>query len=130
MPNNECENKILIIEDDPMQIIMYEVAFKNFGYYVITANTGKKGVDKAKKELPNVILLDLLLGESSGMDVLKNIKSASKTKDLKVVIMTNFMKKDLAKECLEAGADEFLIKSDFTPKELAQKIKIFCKCPK
>lgn len=117
------KSTILLIEDDPMQIIMYELEFKNFGFKVLTANNSKDGFELAKSKKPDIILLDLLLGEDRGIDILKNIKTDLKTKELKVVIMTNFMKKGLAEECLGLGASDFIIKSDFTPKELVQKIE-------
>ena len=114
------EKKILLIEDDEVQVMMYNVEFSNFGYDLLVANNGKDGVEIAKKEKPDLIFLDLLLGNSSGVDVLKKIKANKENKDTKVLVMTNLTKKGLENECKELGALDFLIKSKFVPREIVE----------
>ena len=112
--------KILLIEDDEMQVMMYKIEFANFGYELLTANREETGVEIAKKEKPALIFLDLLLGTSSGVDVLKKIKADKDIKNIKVIVMTNLTKKGLEEECRKEGAIDFLIKSKFVPREIVE----------
>lgn len=113
--------KILLIEDDATQVMMYSVEFENFGYKLLVANKGKDGIDLANKEKPDLILLDMLLGDMEGIEVLKTIKNDPKTKDLKVVVMSNFSKKGIEQDCRQAGAFDFWSKSQFVPREIVTK---------
>lgn len=117
------DKKILLIEDDPSQIMMYDIEFESRGYKLLVASRGSDGILLAGKEMPDIILLDLLLGDMNGIDVLKAIKADEKTKKLKVVVMTNFFKKGLEQECREAGALDFWSKSQFIPSEIVSKVE-------
>ena len=112
--------KILLIEDDPAQIMLYEMEFKFFGYKLLIAKNGKSGIEIALREKPDLILLDLLLGDINGLDVLKKIKSDEGMKETKVLVFSNYNKKGLIDECKKYGAIDFLIKSDFIPKEIVK----------
>lgn len=116
------KKKILLVEDDPTQATMYEVAFAGAGYRVLIAENGKKGTELAKKEMPDLVLLDMLLGDMGGLEVLKKIKADEETKKIKVVILSNLNKEELKAECEQAGALDFLVKMQFLPKELVVKI--------
>ena len=113
--------KVLLIEDDPAQSMMYEMEFKKFGYKVLIANTGTEGLDVIMKEKPDLVLLDLLIGASNGLDILKKIKADKKIKETKVVIMSNYKKKGLDEECANSGAIDFWTKCEFLPREIVQK---------
>lgn len=113
---------ILIVEDDPMQILMYSIEFEQFNYNVLAARSGKEGLSKISSEKPNLVLLDLLLGDMKGTDILRLLQKDGIIKDINIVIMTNFTKKGLAEECMDLGARDFLVKSEFTPRELVKKV--------
>lgn len=119
--------KILLIEDDSTQSMMYELEFKKFGYNILLVDNGQDGMKKIAEEKPDLVLLDLLLGATSGIDVLKSIKSDQKTKDAKVVIMTNYKKKGLFEECTNLGAIDFWTKCEYTPKEIVEKVDALLK---
>lgn len=110
-----------MVEDDPDQIMMYEVEIQNQNYELITASNRKEALAKAKKEQPDVILLDMLLGETKGIDVLKDLKKEPKTKDIDVIFLTNFKNEELSKEAKEKGACDYLIKSDHVPEQVIKK---------
>ncbi|MCX6799616.1 MAG: response regulator, partial [Candidatus Falkowbacteria bacterium] len=93
MPRKKTE--ILIIEDDPMQILMYSIEFEQFNYSVLAANGGKIGLEMIKEKKPKLVLLDLLLGDMKGTDVLRILQESGIIKDVNVVVMTNFTKKGL-----------------------------------
>lgn len=120
MPN--CENKkILFIEDDVTQSMMYRLAFENGGYRILTAAKGREGFETAKKEQPDLIFLDIILGDFNGLEVLKLLKKDEKTKGLKVVILSNLNKREIVQETLELGALDYLVKLHFLPKEVVAK---------
>jgi len=81
---------------------------------------GKDGIKIALKEKPDLILLDLLLGDINGLEVLKTIKKNKDTKETKILILSNYNKKGLEDECKKLGAISYLTKSDFIPKEIVK----------
>ncbi len=115
--------KILLIEDDETQRTMYDIEFNHFGHALLMADNGKTGFEMAKSEKPDIILLDLLLGDVKGVDVLKQLKADPDTKDIKVVVMTNYFKKGLEEECRTLGAIDFWGKSAFVPREIVEKVE-------
>lgn len=115
-------SKILLVEDDPMQVAMYEVELSNHGWQVSSAKNGQTALEMIKKELPDLVLLDLLLPDLDGKEVLKQIKSNPFSKDLKVMILSNYKKAGLAEECKALGALDFWLKSNYLPKEIAEKV--------
>jgi len=112
--------KILLIEDDSTQVMLYEIEFKLFGYKLLIAQNGKDGIKIALKEKPDLILLDLLLGDINGLEVLKTIKNNKNTKETKILVLSNYNKKGLEDECKKLGAISYLTKSDFIPKEIVK----------
>ncbi len=113
--------KILLVEDDPTQAMMYQQEFVNAGYAVIMAETGQLALQLAATEEPDLIFLDMVLSDMSGMDILRSLKSDSRTKDIKVVILSNLQKKELADEARSHGALDFLVKMQFIPKDIVNK---------
>lgn len=118
------ENKrVLIVEDDEFLLQMYATKLELEGFKVLEATTGLHGLKVAQKEIPDLILLDLNLPELSGFEVLAQLKRDESTKNIKVLILTNYSQKDNIDKCLELGADDYLIKAHFVPSEVIKKIK-------
>ena len=117
--------KILITEDDPLLVKMYADAFRNFGYDVETAFDGEDGLKKLKamEPKPTVILSDVMMPKMNGLDMLKKIKEDPGLKHIPVVMLTNLGGEDDAKRGLELGAVTYLVKSEYTPKEIVEKMK-------
>lgn len=116
-------DKILIVEDDPMLVEIYQRKFSDDGYEVITAMTGAEVMKKLKIEKPQLVLLDLVLPEEDGFHVLKRIKGNPHTKNTKVIIFSNLSQQEDHKKATELGAEGFLTKSDYTPTEMTEEIK-------
>lgn len=82
------EAKILIIDDEPEILILVKSRIESSGYIGITASNGKDGISIAEKENPSIILLDLLMPEMDGYEVMKRLKSNSITKNIPVILFT------------------------------------------
>ncbi len=115
--------KILIIEDDPFLQSMYANKFEIEGFAVCVADDGKKGIRIVQKELPDIVLLDILLPEQNGYDVLKAIKADPATKDIQVILLTNMSQKNDIEQGISLGAAAYLIKAHFMPSEVVAKVK-------
>ena len=122
MPKNKQLN-ILIVEDDVFLADLYKTKFTLEGFKVSAAYDGEKGLELAKKVVPDVILLDLVLPKMSGFDVLREIKLDKAVRDVPVILLTNLSQKSDVEKGLKLGADDYLIKAHFMPSEVVEKIK-------
>lgn len=114
--------KILIVEDDEFLLSMYSTKFEIEGYEVVMASDGEMGVEKAQKEKPGIILLDIMLPNMDGFDVLRKLKSNSETSSIPVILLTNLSQKQDVEQGLSLGADDYLVKAHFMPSEVVDKI--------
>ncbi|OGM12195.1 hypothetical protein A2Z22_05200, partial [Candidatus Woesebacteria bacterium RBG_16_34_12] len=115
--------KVLIIEDEPLVARMYEKALTFEKFEVICAVGGKDGIEEAKKNKPDIILMDIMMPEMNGIEALDIIKSDPVTSDIPVVMLTNLSgihDMELAKE---KGAEDYWVKKDIKPREMGEKIK-------
>jgi len=115
--------KILIIEDDDFLRSLAVTKLEKEGFTVLMAADGQAGLATATAEIPDLIILDLMLPVMSGFDVLKSIKAADATKNIKVIVFSNLGEDSDIKTCLDMGANDYLIKANFTLDELVEKIK-------
>lgn len=120
-------NKILIVEDDNFIADLYERELKNDGFEVTVAGDGIIGEVKAKEIKPDLILLDIMLPNRNGLDLLKILKEDPLTKAIKVLVLSNLGQEEAIKKALDMGAEGYLIKSSYTPKEVLNEIKTFFK---
>lgn len=114
---------MLLIEDDPDQIALYQTKFNLEGLETIIAKNGTDGLASAKQNKPQVILLDIVMQDLDGIEVLKRLKQESGTRDIPVLLFTNLTKRELAAAGKKLGAVDYLIKTEFTPRQVAEKIK-------
>jgi DNA-binding response OmpR family regulator len=114
--------KILLIDDDEALTTIFTAALTKEGFTVIVANTGQEGLNKAETESPNLILLDQVMPDFSGNDVLKQLKANEKTKPIPVVILSNFSQEELVKEAINQGAVDYVFKFQIEPKDVIKKI--------
>lgn len=115
--------KVLIIEDDPTQSMMYELEFANKGFDVVVAGNGKEGIAKAQTVKPDIIFCDMVLGDLTGQDVIKVLKADPLTKDIKVIALSNLNQKEIQDEMMKLGATEFLVKMAYFPRDIVAKAK-------
>jgi len=117
------KGKILIIEDDASFRRVYHDMFETAGYHVLVAENGELGWDLAKAEKPDLIMLDLVLPGLHGFEVLKYIRGDSETKNIPVIITTALGEQDDIRKGIELGANDYLVKGFFTPREVLAKIR-------
>ncbi|MAF81102.1 response regulator [bacterium] len=110
--------KLVLIEDDPIMIRMYEKAFSFEGHKVETANNGADGIKKIKQMKPDLVLLDIMMPKMNGLEVLDKLKGTDDTKDVPVVVLTNLASEKDAEAALSKGAVRYIIKSEQDPKEV------------
>ena len=123
----EKKIKVLIIEDEKEVSELYKLKLTIDDYDVITAPSGQEGLKKAFKDSPDLIFLDIKMPKMDGFEVLKRLRENSKTKKTPVVILSNFDEEDMVERGLTLGADEYLIKSQFTPEEISSKVQRWAK---
>jgi len=115
--------KVLIVEDDPMLSEIYQKKFeKNGQFEVIHAASGMEAQEKAKKEKPDLVLLDLVLPEMDGFDVLKALREDATLDNTKIIPFSNLSQEDNKKKLVELGADGFISKSEHTPQQLVVEV--------
>lgn len=115
--------KVLIVEDEQTLLKLLQKSLETEGIDVLVALDGEKGVRLARKEKPNLILLDIILPKKSGFDVLEELKSDPKTKNIPVVVLTNLSEVTDVEKVLELGAVTYLIKSNYKLEEIVEKVK-------
>lgn len=115
--------KILFIEDESALQKTIEEALRQENFEVIKALDGEIGLNLAKKEAPDLILLDLILPKKDGFEVLKELKKDSATKDIPVIILTNLEGAQDIEKALSLGATTYLVKANYDLEEVVRKIK-------
>ena len=116
------DSRILLIEDDQFLRRACEVALKKRGFTMITAVDGEEGIRKAQSEIPNLILLDMLMPKLSGMDTLKELKKHEATRGIPVVILSNSSVDADIKKAKALGAIGYLVKASLSLQELADHV--------
>lgn len=115
--------KVLLIEDEKEVAELYRLKLGLDGYSVEIAENGEEGLRKALSEKPELIFLDIKMPGMDGFEVLKHLRASQITKDTPVVILSNFDEQEMIEKGLTLGANEYLIKSQFTPADLSAKAK-------
>ncbi|QQR79970.1 MAG: response regulator transcription factor [Deltaproteobacteria bacterium] len=114
--------KILIADDEVQLVNMIKERLQFEGFETLVAHEGIRATEMANKQNPDLVLLDLLMPVGTGQSVLQNLKSAPKTKNIPVIVMTAMKKPGLEQEMLDAGANDFVAKP-FEIKDLLEKIR-------
>lgn len=115
--------KILLIEDEEALQKALSKALEIEGFNVMGAYDGKTGLDLALKEKPDLILLDLILPQMDGFEVLRGIKSSPEAKDIPIMILTNLEQAQNVEKIIEFGPLNYLVKTNYTLDEIIEKIK-------
>ena len=114
--------KILIIEDEPGQILMLGTRLKAVGYKIVSAGDGEEGLKMVSTENPDLILLDIILPKIDGYKVCKSVKENPDIAKIPIIMITAAGVKDLEEKCKAAGADA-LIRKPYECTDLVKKIK-------
>src|SRR5690242_5097809 len=115
--------KIAIIEDDPAIQQMYKLKLGREGFQVQVAANGREGLELVEKFHPDLILLDLMMPEMNGDEMLEKMRATNWGKDIKVIALTNISKTEAPAKLKQLGVDEYIVKAYHTPTEVASIIK-------
>jgi DNA-binding response OmpR family regulator len=116
-------SKIAIVEDDAAISMMYRIKFEAEGYTVETAENGKLGLALIEDMKPDIILLDLMMPEMDGEEMLTKLRATSWGKDIKVIILTNMGESEAPPTIKELGVEAFILKANMTPRQVAELVK-------
>jgi len=114
---------ILLVEDDPFLIDIYTTKLKESGFSVEVANDGEVALRKARENKPDLVILDIVLPQIDGWEILRKIKSEPEFKNLKVIILSNLGQKEEVEKGMKLGAVKYLIKAHYTPSQVIKEIK-------
>lgn len=123
---NQAENdevRVLLVEDDSALAQMYRVKLERDGYTVHVAGDGEEALSMLSDELPDLIFLDVRLPRMDGLVFLEHIRAAQRTRNIPVVIVSNYSEAELVSRGLQLGALEYLIKSRTTPGQLSEGVR-------
>ncbi|MCD6379348.1 response regulator [bacterium] len=115
------ERKVLVVDDEEniTQILEFSIAAE--GYEVVTASNGEEAIEKARKEQPNLIILDIMMPKVDGYEACRVIKSNPLTKKIPVILLTAKGREIDKRLGFEVGADDYIVKP-FSPSKLIEKI--------
>jgi two-component system sensor histidine kinase/response regulator len=115
--------KIAIIEDDQAISQMYRIKFEAEDYEVETAENGKLGLELAENMRPDIILLDLMMPEMTGDEMLQKMRDTAWGKNIKVIILTNMGEQEAPPIIKQLGVRHFIVKAEMTPRQVAEMVK-------
>jgi two-component system, OmpR family, phosphate regulon response regulator PhoB len=116
------EVRVLLVEDDAALAQMYRVKLERDGYAVRVAGDGEEALGLLRGDLPDLIFLDVRLPRMDGLTFLERLRAGERTKNIPVVIVSNYSEQDLVSRGLQLGALEYLIKSQTTPGQLSHGV--------
>lgn len=115
--------KILIIEDEEIILNLLQKKLAQEGYEVSTASNGYEGLEKIKKEKPDLILLDIIMPKMGGFEVLEEMRKDNDLKNIPVIVVSNSGQPVELDRAQELGAKDWLIKTEFDPQEVVEKVR-------
>jgi DNA-binding response OmpR family regulator len=115
--------KVAIIEDDLAIAQMYRLKFEAEGFDVRIAENGKLGLELCEDFKPDIILLDLMMPEMNGDEMLERLRHTEWGKNTKVVILTNVGEQEAPEKLKDLNVSAFIVKADMTPKQVAELVK-------
>ena len=114
--------KVLIIEDDNFLSDLYKIQFEKSGYKVVQSYDGLDGLSKISIETPSVVVLDLIMPEFNGLEVLERVKKDPKLSNIPVVVLSSLRDEEKIKEALTLWAVGYIIKPTLTPKQVVEEV--------
>jgi DNA-binding response OmpR family regulator len=115
--------KIAIIEDDQAISQMYRIKFEAENFQVETAENGKLGLELVEKMKPDIILLDLMMPEMTGDEMLAKLRATDWGKNIKVIILTNMGEQEAPAIVKTLDVRRFIVKAEMTPRQVAEMVK-------
>lgn len=111
---------VLVVEDDPTILELYEQAFKASGFDTFLAHDGEEGLGLIQSKMPDCVILDILMPKMNGVEVLKKMRENERTKQTPVLVLTNYdTYRDKVKEY---NVSDYIVKADVTLKDIVEKV--------
>jgi CheY-like chemotaxis protein len=122
-PGEKQVTRVLLVDDDPVVLKVYEKELTNQGFKIARAMDGLEALKAVRAEKPDVMILDLMMPRMSGVDVLKFLRTQPELAKLPVIVLSNAYMDDLSREAAAAGAQRALLKVNCTPAKLSIEIQ-------
>jgi two-component system phosphate regulon response regulator PhoB len=122
MPSKSAP-KILVVEDETFLVKIYAVKLKKEGYDVSIANDGEQAVKLAEELKPELILLDLILPKMNGFEALERMRANPVNKETPLIVLSNLGQEEDIKRAEALGADDYLVKANFSIQDIVAKIR-------
>jgi CheY-like chemotaxis protein len=117
-----ARRRVLLIEDDRFLRRAGEASLRQRGFAVTVAADGQEGLAKVREEIPDLILLDLLMPKVSGLEVLRTLRAEEKTRSIPVLILSNSSREQDLQEIKELGVTDYLVKANLSLQELGDRV--------
>lgn len=114
--------KILLVDDEQAILDIFTPVLQKEGFEVTTAMNAKDALQKAQVDKPNLILLDQILPDMNGNQILPILKKDSLTKDIPVAILSNYGQQEFVKEAIDLGAADYIFKYQISPQDIIAKV--------
>jgi len=121
------KKKILIVEDEKILGEMYKDTFSHAGFEIVLADSAEQGMEMLSEIKPDLILLDILLPRMNGVGFLGWLKNQPELSSIPVIAFSNYDDLPTKKEALDLGVKDYLIKTNYTPQEIIEKVKSYLK---
>lgn len=115
--------KILIIEDEELLCNLLQRKLGEEGYQVSVARDGVEGMKMMRETKPNLILLDIVMPNKNGFEVMDEMRADNELKSIPIIVISNSGQPVEIDKAKESGADDWLIKTEFDPQEVIEKVK-------
>lgn len=123
---NPKRAKILLIEDEAIHRQMYGLQFKRAGFENFsTVASGPEGIKKMKEERPDLLLLDVVLEDMDGLEVLQHMRKDKELKDIPVIVLSNIREEDGGEKARRLGAVDYILKAQYLPREVVARVERF-----
>lgn len=123
MAEEKTRGRILLVEDDKFLSLALGDKLTREGFTVVKAANGEEALAKVRLERPDLILLDLIMPQKTGFEVLADIKLEPSTRDIPVIVLSNLGQEVDIKKAKDLGASDYLVKSDVEMRTVVEKIK-------
>lgn len=114
---------LLLVEDEEAIAQMYSDRFKLSGFNVAVAHEGQEAISKMAAEHPNIVLMDILMPGLSGTEAVEQAKANPATRNIPIVMLTNYAESVDLQNALKLGAAGYIIKSETTPEQVVEKVE-------
>jgi len=114
---------VLVVDDDPLTQRLLRYYLERAGYEILGASGGREAIRLAKQHIPKLIILDLMLPDIDGREVLRQIQKTNATKDIPVVLLSGYAEIATTEESLQSGASQVLVKP-INPEQLIAVLRL------